>query len=120
MPPKESIVHVAEIFDGKKKNLFLVKEEGGMRWYEEEQPTALFASTSVEALRTAAKHYAIKNFRMAHCGTKFTLPERDEHGAPATFEEMQKSLKSPNGVFMDDASGHVAIVREIPSRWLLT
>lgn len=117
MPIKENIIHLAQVFNGRPRVLYLVKEEGCFRWYDGESPTELSAESLPEALRLAGKQYALQNFRMVHCGTKFTLPERDEHGAPATYQEMMKSLQSSNGVFQDEASGHACIVREIPLKF---
>ena len=117
MPLKENIIHLAQVFNGKVRFLYLVKEEGCLRWYDGESPTELIAGSLSEALRIAGKLYALQHFQVVHCGNKFTLPERDEHGTPATYQEMMKSLQSSNGVFQDEASGHACIVREIPLKF---
>lgn len=112
---KDNLYWIASLENGGKKWLTLHKEEDGLfRWYLDNMPTDI-ANTSAEAsVKEARKRYREEHLKIHSCGNKFTLPERDEHGTPANFQEMVKSLRSMNGVFFDDQLGHNCIVREIP------
>lgn len=112
---QENIIYLAEIFDGKKIPLALVNDGDGIfHWYRDGKPTDVVASSSEEAFRKARKKWKEFSFQPVLCGTRFTLPERDEHGAPASYQEMRKSQASMNGVYFDAALGHNCIVRDIP------
>ncbi len=114
------LIHLAEIGNEKKELLELMLEDDGIfRWYRGKAPTEVAGATFQEAMKKGAAAWRLNYFSSVRCGTKFSLPERDEHGTPATYREMQLSLQSMNGVFFDEASGHVAIVKEIPSRFFL-
>jgi hypothetical protein len=112
---KDNLYRIATIEKGGKKHLSLHKDADGLfRWYLDNEPTEIAAVTAEEASKMARKQYKEEHFRVLSCGNKFTLPERDEHGTPADYQEMVKSLKSMNGVFFDEKLGHNCIVREIP------
>lgn len=112
---QENIVYLAEIFDGKKIPLALVNDGDGIfYWCQDGKPTDVVASSSEEAFKKARKKWKEFGFQPVLCGTKFTLPERDEHGSPASYQDMRKSLASMNGVYFDEALGHNCIVRDIP------
>lgn len=116
---KDNLYRIASIENGGKKCLSLHKDEDGLfRWYLDNQPTEIAASTAEEAAKRARQQYKEEHFRVYSCGNKFTLPERDEHGTPADYQEMVKSLRSMNGVFFDEKLGHNCIVREIPSEMM--
>lgn len=53
-------------------------------------------------------------YQSLKCGTRFTLPERDEIGRPALLWEVRASLKSASGVYFDDEAGHFCRVDNIP------
>lgn len=112
---KDNLYRIATIENGEKKYLSLHKDEDGLfRWYLDNQPTEIACPSAEEAAKQARKQYREDHFRLLSCGNKFTLPERDEHGTPADYQEMVKSLRSMNGVFFDEKLGHNCIVREIP------
>ena len=46
-----------------------------------------------------------------HCGFRYTLPERDEHGLNALFNQMVASYSSSNGVYFEQELGHPCIVQ---------
>lgn len=102
----DSIVHVAT--DGKGKVIFLRKgPQGSFQWGEEGE--------EFDSLPKALEYAWKENFSLLLCGYKFTLPERDEHGTPALFEEMAKSLNSMTGVYFDEREGLNCIVHQIPT-----
>jgi hypothetical protein len=112
---KDNLYWIASIENGGKKGLTLHKDADGLfRWYLDNVPTDIASAKAEDAVKQARKRYKEEHFRIHSCGNKFTLPERDEHGTPANYQEMMKSLRSMNGVFFDDQLGHNCIVREIP------
>jgi hypothetical protein len=72
---------------------------------EGETAAGVSAATAAEAIRLAATKWKHNSFRTINCGKRFTLPERDEHGAPALFSQMAASYLSPNGVYQDEDYG---------------
>ncbi len=108
-------IHLAEIFEGKKIPLTLMKEgEEIYVWHRDGKPTDVVAASPEEAFKKARKRWNQSRFHAVYCGTKFTLPERDEHGSPASYQDMKRSLSSMTGVYYDEALGHNCIVRDIP------
>lgn len=101
-------IHAATIKEeGKEKMLFLKKAQGGFQWTDRE--------VEFDSLPKALDYAWKEKFSLLPCGYKFTLPERDEHGTPALFEEMAKSLNSMSGVFFDEREGLNCIVHQIPT-----
>lgn len=82
------------------------------RWFFQDQETSLEAIDLDEAFRLAYREWP--DLQVIGCGYLFTLPERDEHGTPALFSEMVKSLESSNGIFFEEERGHNCIVHQIP------
>lgn len=106
----ESLVHVANVGS---ETLFLRKSaEGQFQWMNQENPVSGEFDSLEKALEYAWRQ---EGFTPMACGYKFTLPERDEHGTPALFEEMAKSLNSMTGIYFDEREGHNCIVNQIPS-----
>jgi len=94
--------------------LFLRKTDPSIyKWscfqQDKETNTDLEAYSLDEALRILPETYSIIG-----CGYLFTLPERDEHGTPALFSQMAKSLASSNGIYFDEDYGHNCVVHQIP------
>lgn len=108
------LIHLAESDLGR---LYLQEtSEGRYQWFLGGAPTGVEASSTEEAFRLATRRYAQNHFEPLQAGYKFTLPERDEHGAPALFIDMVRSLETPSGQYFDPASGHNYIVHQIPTR----
>ena len=89
---------------------------GRYQWFEEAKPLELEASSTEEAFRIAYNRFKHHHFESLLVGYKFTLPERDEHGAPALFIDMARSLEAANGQYFDPETGHNFIVHQIPMR----
>jgi hypothetical protein len=70
-----------------------------------EEITEITALTISEALRLGIRKWKNASFTTIKCGTRFTLPERDEHGAPALLNQMAASYSTPNGVYVDENYG---------------
>ena len=86
-----------------------------------ERETDVWGDTIPEALRLAHKRWKSHAYRTVLCGSRFTLPERDEHGTAALFYQMVASYSSMNGVYLDEELGHNCIVqnasREAKDLW---
>ncbi|WP_059359646.1 hypothetical protein [Parachlamydia acanthamoebae] len=97
--------------------LFLRKvEEHRYIWFEEkadgeEATTEVEAQNVPEALRLAKAAWKDDYFEFMHCGFRYTLPERDEHGLNALFNQMVASYSSSNGVYFEQELGHPCIVQ---------
>lgn len=113
-----TLIHVARIHaHGKWRYLFLRKnEKGHFTWHEEqndnqETETPVTAQTAEEALRLAPRHWNSHSWNPLHCGFRYTLPERDEHGSNAFFHQMAASCASMNGVYYDNELGNNCFVQ---------
>lgn len=84
------------------------------QWFLEDQPTEIKAPSIREAMKLAIRAFKFDHFNPLPCGNKYSLPERDEHGEPALFSELVKSLASPNGQYFDPLYGQNYIVKEFP------
>lgn len=106
------LVHIAKTDEG----LLFLREEApnNYAWFSKDEKTPVEAPTIPEAIRLAYKYYALDHFQPLLCGYKFTLPERDEHGNNALFQDMVQSLNSMNGIYFDDKLGYNCIVHQIP------
>lgn len=85
-------------------------------WFEvlangEEMETEVKAPHIEEAIRLANRHFKEKSFRTLHCGFRYTLPERDEHGINALFHQMGASFESMTGVYFEEELGYNCIVQ---------
>ena len=81
-------------------------------WFDDEDnATAVSATTIEEAIRLARRTWKERGFRTVICGFRYTLPERDEHGSNAFFFQMAASLSSMNGVYFDEELGHNCLVQ---------
>ena len=108
------LIHVAQSDKGW---MFLQETSPGhYQWFQGDEPTEIQAPSIQEAIRLGWKAFASQNFEPLLCGYKYTLPERDEHGAPTLFSDMVQSLNTPTGQYFDPASGHNYIVQNIPTR----
>lgn len=114
---KSDIIHIASIKpEGRTAYLFLKKKDPRTyQWFEENHETEVKGITPEEALRLAKKHWQYVSFRFVHCGFRFTLPERDEHGGNALFCQMAASYASSNGIYFDEELGHSCIVKNASS-----
>lgn len=116
-----NLIHIAEI-DSKEgtQSLFLRKESPDRYiWFAvdkegQEKATPVSASSAEGAIKIAREHWHNNFFRTIKCGFRFTLPERDEHGNNALFNQMNLSLGSFNGVYYDEELGHNCVVHQIP------
>ena len=111
VPSMEQIppIHVGKIG---RRTLFLCKLESFQyAWFFEETPTNVVSHNIEEAIRLAYRKWAPDGFRTLHCGFRYTLPERDEHGINALFYQMVASYRSPNGVYFDEELGGNCIVQ---------
>lgn len=118
-----NLIHVAEIDTrGGTHYLFLRKESPDRYiWFEvdkdgKEKATSLTGGNTEEAIKIARKQWQNQSFRTLKCGFRFTLPERDEHGNNALFNQMSLSLGSFNGIYYDEDLGHNCIVNQVPLR----
>lgn len=111
-------IHLARIQPNGRTVVYLflrAKDSHTFVWYRQEKgietETHVSASTIDEALQQARRHWKQEAFRMVNCGFRYTLPERDEHGANALFHQMVASYNSPNGVYFDEDLGHNCYVQ---------
>ena len=115
-------IHVARIQPNGPEPVYLFLRKIGEKfcWMEGEKETEVIADTQEDAIRMAWKYWKPKNvaFRMVHCGFWFSLPEREEHGIPAMFNQMAASYSTPMGVYFDEQFGHQAAVKEASSEAL--
>lgn len=77
-------------------------------WFEgnEETESGLTAPHVEEAIRLAHRKWKMNGFRLLHCGFRYALPERDEHGINALFCQMGASYDSMNGVYFEEELGY--------------
>ena len=110
------LIHVACIqgMDGGIHYLFLRKTDSHrFAWFSgmDEQPTPVEGQNIEEAIRLAYRYWSFDAFRTLHCGFRYTLPERDEHGQEALFHQMTASYSSMNGVYYDEELGNNCFVQ---------
>lgn len=115
MPNINSIVHVGCVdkLKGSDPYLYLCKEDKGYRWYRPakdgaEIATHIKGSTPEEAIRKALESWDEDHFRLLHCGVRYNVDPRDEHGINALFQEMVQSYDSGTilGDYFDADCGH--------------
>lgn len=111
------LIHTGSIQTKKGKRYLFLREVEPHHyiWFLEEEPgkemdTGVSAASIEFALQLARKTWKMDNFRTVICGFRYTLPERDEHGANALFHEMAASYASSNGVYFDHDLGHNCVV----------
>ena len=111
------LIHVSCLLEdgGGLRYLFLRKlSPREFQWFEEkdnnESPTSITADNIPEALRLAQRQWKNFGYRPVLCGSRFSLPERDEIGIYALFYQMVASYSSMNGVYFDAEVGYNCIV----------
>jgi hypothetical protein len=112
------LIHLAQIILPRKgERLLLLRKDDPVRyvWYEEyehsqEHITSIFAPSAEESIRLAYLNWKDHIFRTINCGFRYSLPERDEHGTNALFNQMVASYSSMNGIYFDEDVGHNCIV----------
>jgi hypothetical protein len=111
------VMHISRIQTdgGNVGYLFLRKlSDREFQWFKEidnsEHPTSIEADNIPEALRLAHRQWKNHGYRTVKCGSRFTLPERDEIGVYALFFQMVASYSSMNGVYFDVDLGFNCIV----------
>jgi len=111
---KTKPIHAGKgIFEGCKTYLFLIeKEREKYVWERDGKPTGVEGRSVAEAIQNALKRWKLENFSTLHCGHRFTLPERDEHGSHALFHQMGSSYDAYNGIYFDEELGHTCIVKD--------
>ncbi|MBA2369252.1 MAG: hypothetical protein H0V82_09550 [Candidatus Protochlamydia sp.] len=77
----------------------------------EEKATSVWGGTPQEAIQAARKIWREGPFQTINCGFRYTLPERDQHGANALFCQMAASYSSPTGVYFEEELGANCIVQ---------
>ncbi|SCA63168.1 Uncharacterized protein SCG7109_AJ_00090 [Chlamydiales bacterium SCGC AG-110-M15] len=115
------IIHVGKLHLPKqrKSSYAILREtdEGELQWYIEngtgENATDIKEKTVSEAIRSAKRRWRDAAFNPLHCGTRFELPERDEHGAKALFCQMVQSQRVNNGIYFDEQINQQCIVNNI-------
>lgn len=111
------LIHIGSLFSKGKKRLLLLKaiSPTQYKWFEldnqNETETEIEGTTIRDAIQKARKFWKNDSFQSLNCGFIYTLPERDEHGIDALFQEMHASYSSPNGVFYNDTLGHNCFVQ---------
>lgn len=112
------VIHAAIIHSRglRRVNLFL-REIGPTHytWFMEkegdvEEETSVSAPTIEEALYAARLFWKKDSFRTLHCGFRYTLPERDEHGNNALFCQMVSSYDNSGRVYFDQELGNNCLV----------
>lgn len=114
-----TLIHIARIYANRKwLYLYLRKNENkDFIWHQEQEnslkeiETPVFASTIEEAIRLASRHWKNYSLKPLHCGFRYTLPERDEHGINAFFHQMVASYSSINGIYYDEELGNNCFVQ---------
>lgn len=106
-----TIIHVGKGDSG----LYTLVQDSSFKWFLNGKPTEVESLTLPLALIEAQKAFKLDRFQLLQCGVKFSLPERDEHGTPALYCDMIKSLASSNGQYFDPLYGQNFIVHQIPS-----
>ncbi|MCH9627073.1 MAG: hypothetical protein S4CHLAM2_07070 [Chlamydiales bacterium] len=109
-----TLYHVGSIYP--KQYLFLNKlNSSEFQWVKalplsQEEPTPCKGSTAAKAIQSAYKLWGDHDFRLLHCGFRYTLPERDEVGCNAFFWQMAQSYASASGRYFDEETGHLCYV----------
>jgi hypothetical protein len=112
------IIHIGKLHAPQMKGLYLIlRQLDPFRhvWFKlfesgEEEETSVWGGTPQEAIQTARKTWKSESFQMVNCGFRYTLPERDEHGANALFCQMAASYSSASGVYFEEELGTNCIV----------
>lgn len=113
------LIHIGHYIlpkEGKKMVLLRQKDPSFYAWFQRqndgtEVELALGAPNVEEAMRLAHKNWKPLFFKTYHCGFRYSLPERDEHGSNALFDQMVASYSSMNGVYFDQSVGHNCFVQ---------
>jgi hypothetical protein len=107
-------IHVAVL--SPKRYLFLKKNEEVFCWFhvndhfEWKEKTPVHGPTIAQAIAEGYKVWERDSFRLVQCGFRYTLPERDEVGSNALFQQMVLSYTSFNGRYFDEEVGHICLV----------
>jgi hypothetical protein len=118
-PFKPRLIHVAHIQVQNRGTCYLfLRQLDTYRymWFKEETlkqeiETSIWGATAEEAFLLAHKTWKIDSFTPIHCGFRYTLPERDEHGINALFYQMAASYTSMTGVYFEAELGFNCIVQ---------
>lgn len=114
---KAKLIHIAKIFTGQSRYLFLRQmAPDRFVWFEEkgndaEEETKVSGQTIEEAMRLAVRRWKSDSFQTLICGFRYFLPERDEHGINALFHQMAASYSSSNGIYYDEELGNNCFVQ---------
>jgi hypothetical protein len=101
--PQFPLIHIGFIQTHKGKETLYLRMVAPYRfvWFLDEKETSVVGGNSEEAILLARKFWAKDYFRTLHCGFRYTLPERDEHGVNALYSQMAASYASMNGIYFD-------------------
>ncbi len=114
----DKLIHIARIKEQGIGSVYLFLRQvdpHSYTWFKEEKPgkeikTSISGPTVEEAIRLARQAWKTDFFRTLHCGFRYHLPARDEHGQNALFHQMIASYSSMNGIYFDNEIGHNCIV----------
>lgn len=111
------IIHIGKLHEPKVKSYLILRQLDPFRhvWFKEIEPgqeeeTPVWGGTPQEAIQAARKAWKTESFHTVNCGFRYTLPERDEHGANALFCQMAASYSSSTGVYFEEELGANCIV----------
>lgn len=113
------LIHIGQyILPQKRRRMVLLrqKDPSYYAWYERnddgaERELQVGGPNVQEAMRLAHKNWKSLYFQTYNCGFRYSLPERDEHGSNALFDQMVASYSSMNGVYFDQSVGHNCFVQ---------
>ncbi|WP_068468267.1 hypothetical protein [Candidatus Protochlamydia phocaeensis] len=116
---KSRLIHVARIQEQNEQPAYLfLRQLDPYRyvWFKEEAAgqeteTPVWGATTEEAILAARKAWRQAYFTPLHCGFRYTLPERDEHGINALFYQMAASYASMTGVYFEEELGSNCLVQ---------
>lgn len=115
----QNLIHIGKILTRSEASRYLYLRKSPVnnyRWYEiepggEEKDSGTEAGCVEEAIRLAMAKWKSDGITLIHCGFRYTLPERDEHGINALFYQMVASYSSLNGVYFDETLGNNCFVQ---------
>lgn len=121
------IIHVGKVHLPKRRgsNYAILREISpkDFRWFIEdkgqEKETGIKGESIPQAIHNAKKRWKDSAFNPMHCGIRFELPERDQHGTKALFYQMIQSQRHNNGVYFDIKLNQQCIVQNISNEALL-
>ena len=120
------IIHVGKLYLPKRRKsqyaILRKLEDNSFQWFIEDKnkelPSTVKGKTVSSSIRAAKRHWRDAAFNPLHCGMRYELPERDEHGSKALFHEMIKSQEVSNGIYFEESINQQCIVNSISNEAL--